>query len=410
MSTLRFPQSREEAHAFDQKDPIGHLKDAFALPEGVTYMVGHSLGPATKASLEKLATASQSEWADGLVGSWNTADWINLPQTTAAKLSPLLGVDSDEAIICDSVSLNIFKLASALLSTGHYGSRLCVEQDEFPTDQYIVAGLAELRGVEFIHAEPGNATATLKEGGILVKSLVDFRTGAIADVEGLEQIARTSGAAIIWDLSHATGLLNLKLHDWHVRFAVGCTYKYLNGGPGAPGFLYVRRDLQSQLTTPLAGWLGHARPFAFENTYEPGEGLNRFVSGTPAILSMASLNAALDLFEDVNMADIQAKANALGDMCLWKFDQLGMKSISPPIGTLRGGHVSVQHSEGYAMSRALADCGHKTDFRTPDTIRLGLSPTFLRYLEVWQALKDLEDILKNKSWQDPRYQIRETVT
>ncbi|MAK61408.1 MAG: hypothetical protein CMK09_10545 [Ponticaulis sp.] len=410
MSTARFPKSLEEAEAFDQADPLATAREAFALPDDITYLVGHSLGPAPRAALAQIETTAHSDWSSGLVGSWNTADWINLPQTTGAKIAPLLGVQPDEVIVCDSVSLNIFKLASALLETGKYRPRLCVEQGEFPTDQYMVSRLGELVHAEFVHASSESGLYALREGGILVKSLVDYRTGRIADVMGFEQTALESGGAIIWDLSHATGILDLKLPEWNVIYGVGCTYKYLNGGPGAPGFIYVSRDWQSGLTTPLPGWLGHARPFAFEPGYEPGAGLKRFVSGTPGILSMSALNAALDVFEGLALSDLQKKANCLGDMCLSAFANLGLQSTSPPIGTMRGGHVSVRHSQGYAVSQALAARGHKTDFRTPDTIRWGLSPLYLSYAEVWQALKDFEDILVTKEWQEEQFQTRNLVT
>ena len=410
MSTTGFPKSLEDAHAFDAADPLAAHRNAFSMPEGVTYLVGHSLGAAPVKALKQANTTAGTDWACDIVGSWNTADWINLPQTTGAKIAPLLGVASDEVIVCDSVSLNLFKLASALLETGRHKRRLIVEREEFPTDQYMMAKLAGLIGAEHVHTDAGGGLPALKDGGILVKSLVDFRTGHIADLSAHEEAARASGGAIIWDLSHATGVLNLRLADWGASYAVGCTYKYLNGGPGAPGFIYVSRDKQNELSTPLPGWLGHANAFAFEDEYTPADGLKRFISGTPPILSLATLNAALDAFDGVNQAHLQAKANRLGDMCLHVFEELGLASTSPPEGSPRGGHVSVCHPEGYAISRALADQGIKTDYRPPDTIRFGLSPLYLSYSEVWSALDTFRDILARETWRDPKYQVRAIVT
>lgn len=405
-----FPTSLEDARSFDEADPLAASRPAFVLPEGETYLVGHSLGPATQQSLAALDLTGNREWAEGLVGSWNTADWIDLPQTVGRRIAKLIGAHSDEVIVCDSVSLNLFKLVGALLASGKTANRIIVEAGEFPTDQYILERLAEMTAAEFVRTAPGGAADALAQGGILVRSLVDYRSAAIAPIEEMELMAKRSGGAIVWDLSHATGVLNLKLVDWGAKYAVGCTYKYVNGGPGAPAFLYVHRDEVEALETPLAGWLGHARPFAFEDTYDAGAGMQRFVAGTPPILSMAALNGALGVFDEVSLADIEAKTQTLGDMCLSAFQRMGLDSVSPAIGVRRGGHVSLRHSDGYAVSRALAARGHKTDFRTPDTIRFGLSPLFLRYADVWATLETLEEILASESYREPRFQIRDKVT
>lgn len=410
MSEIAYPTSLAEAEALDANDPLAGAREAFRLPEGVTYLVGHSLGPASHRALETLQSAAARDWSEGLVGSWNTAGWIDLPATVGARIARLIGVPSDKVVVCDSVSLNLFKLVGALVALPGMARRIIVEAGEFPTDQYILERLADLVSAEFVRAPAGEGAGALDRGGVLVRSLVDYRSAAVADVEGIEETARRSGGAVVWDLSHATGVIDLNLANRGARFAVGCTYKYLNGGPGAPAFIYAAGDEAGRLETPLAGWLGHARPFAFEDHYEAAGGLQRFLAGTPPILSMAALNGALDVFEGVSMAQVEAKARRLGDMCLAGFEALGLASPSPPIGTRRGGHVSLRHGDGYAVSRALAERGHQTDFRTPDTIRFGLSPLFLGYGEVWRTLEDLKDILATEEWRDPRFAIRAKVT
>ena len=410
MAIAQFPTSLSEAEAFDRKDPLGFAKAAFVLPEGVTYLVGHSLGPATHTSLARLRNAAEQEWAEGLVGSWNSAGWIDLPKRVGAKLARLIGVRESEVVTCDSVSVNIFKLAASLIETNGMSRRLIVETGEFPTDQYMISRLSQLMQTEFLHVEPGQGLAELEGGGVLVKSLVDFRSGAIEDITAYEETANRSGGAVIWDLSHATGVLDLHLGDAGARYAIGCTYKYVNGGPGAPAFIYVRNDCLQPLTNPLPGWLGHARPFAFEPSYESAPDIQRFVSGTPNILSLAALDGALEVFDTVSLPALQQKANRLGDMCLAEFARSRLPSTSPGIGSARGGHVSVHHENGYAISRALAERGHKTDFRTPDTIRWGLSPLYLSYADVWKALADFADILETRCWTDARFQVVEKVT
>ncbi|MEL6686351.1 MAG: aminotransferase class V-fold PLP-dependent enzyme [Pseudomonadota bacterium] len=410
MPPPEFPTSFEEAAQFDRDDRLRDARDAFAIDEGITYLVGHSLGPPTQYVLNAARQTAEQDWASGLVGSWNSADWIDLPSIVGAKIAPLIGVGADDVIVCDSVSINLFKLVRALLQSCEYRNRIIVQADEFPTDQYILEQLAQMTGAEFIRADQGDVVTLLAEGGIFVRSLVDYRTAEIAPVETYERAARESGAAIVWDLSHATGVVDLKLAQWGAKFAVGCTYKYLNGGPGAPAFLYVDPDHIGSLQTPLAGWLGHAQPFAFEPHYTPADGVQRFVAGTPPILSMAALNAALDTFDSLTLPAISEKSLRLGDMCLNVFERLGLESISPGIGQARGGHVSLSHSSGYEISRALADRGHKTDFRPPSTIRFGLSPLFLSYAEVWKTLEALEDILKTEAYSDPKYSVRNKVT
>ena len=408
MDTAHIPTSLTEAEALDAADPLGPARARFQSPEGETYLVGHSLGPLSDAARKSLDGAL-AHWRADAVGAWNTASWIDMPMALGARIAPLIGARAGEVVVCDSVSVNLFKLAGALAAR-HPDARIVVEAGEFPTDQYILERLAGVTGCGFTRAGAWQGTAHLAPGTVLVRSLVDYRTAEVADMAASEAMARAAGADIIWDLSHATGVLDLKLAERGARYAVGCTYKYLSGGPGAPAFLYVEGDLADALRSPVEGWLGHAQPFAFESDYAPAPGVERFVTGTPPILSMAALAGALDLFEGVDLALLEAKARRLGDMCLLAFARLGLPSGSPPVGRRRGGHVAFTHPQGYALSRALMARGVRCDFRTPDTIRFGLSPLTLSYAEVWRALATLEDVLENREFKRAEYQTGAKVT
>lgn len=408
--TSPVPKSLKDAAAFDVADPLAPLRAKFSLPDHVTYLVGHSLGPPPLKALETLRDTAKQDWAEGLVGSWNSADWIDLPQIVGRRIAQLIGAPAQSVIVCDSVSINLFKLVGSLLHQAAAQSRLVVDASEFPTDQYIVERLADRFGAEFLRLQTGDDLDTLKDGDILVRSLVDYRTSEVADVRAIEAVADKQGFTVVWDLSHATGVLDLKLADWGAKYAVGCTYKYLNGGPGAPAFLYVDPAHISSLETPLAGWLGHARPFAFEPRYEAAEGMQRFVAGTPPILSLSALNGALEIFDEADLATVENKARCLGDMCLSRFEALELQTQSPKVGARRGGHVSFEHDHASAISQALAQQGYKTDFRTPTTIRIGLSPLFLTFTEVWRALEALEGILTANTYLDPKFTVKAKVT
>jgi len=410
MSKIPIPNSRAEALALDAQDPLAPCREQFKLTEGLIYLVGHSLGPATHKALKAIETAAASEWAEGLVGSWNSADWINLVHRVGAQIAPLIGVPENEVVICDSVSVNLFKLAAAALPSSGGQNRIIVERDEFPTDQYIAKGLSDLAGADFDHAEPGQGISVLAKGGVLIKSAVHYRTAEIIDIKAYEAEAAKSGAVIIWDLSHATGAIALDLAGAGARLATGCTYKYLNGGPGAPAFIYARSDIAEQMRSPLPGWLGHKAPFAFSSEYEPSDGVARFVAGTPPILSLSALLGGLEVFDQVDMGALVQKTRALSGLCLHRAFDLGLKSTVPPDAKKRGGHVSLIHEQGYAIVQALKARNVHADFRTPDTVRFGFSPLFLRYVDVWDTMDALSDILQSAEWNRPEYQRRNMVT
>lgn len=404
------PTSRRESLALDQADPLGAKRAAFALPDGVNYLDGHSLGPATHEALAAVETAARNEWASGLIRSWNQAGWIDLPKTVAAKLARLIGAAPSDVIVTDSVSINLYKLAAAALPLAK-SQTLIVEADEFPTDQYIAQGLSGLSGAGFVRVESGQGAQRLAQtGGILIKSVVNYRTATIADIAAHEAAAKASGGLVVWDLSHATGCVSLDLRGVGARLATGCTYKYLNGGPGAPAFIYADNETARQLSNPLSGWFGHADPFAFEGDYRPIDGVARFAAGTPGVLSLRALDAALDVFDCVSSEALAAKARALGDLCLSRTHALGLPAISPDIGEVRGGHVSVLHADGYAIVQALIAQGIIPDFRAPDAIRFGFSPLYIGFADVWDAMDTLAGILETRSWDRSEFKTRAAVT
>ncbi len=403
------PKSRRDAEARDGADPLRAFKDHFDLPEGVIYLDGNSLGPPPKAALARLRRTAEEEWRRGLITSWNEAGWIDLPKTCGAKIARIIGADADDVIVSDSTSANIFKLAAALLAKKP--GALAYEAGEFPTDGYIFQGLAAFAGAPITRLDPQAGAAGLHpEISVLIKSAVCYKSAAVADIAAWERAAAQTGVSIIWDLSHAAGLIDLDLQSTGAQYAVGCGYKFLNGGPGAPAFIYVARDMAQNLRQPLAGWMGHAAPFEFADAYAPAPGAQRFACGTPPILSLSALDAALDLFETVDMAVVEEKARALGDLFLTRAAAMGLGSISPQPGARRGGHVSLRFEHGYAAVQAMIARGVIGDFRAPDLMRFGFSPLILHYADVWDAADVLENILATQEWKKPEYSVRKAVT
>ncbi len=404
------PESRQDALALDRDDPLAAARDLYALPEGVTYLDGHSLGPATHAAIEAVRRGASEAWAKGLIGSWNAEGWIDLPRSVAAKLAPLLGAAPDEVIVTDSVSVNLFKLAAAALPLAK-GRVLGVEEDEFPTDAYVLDGLGALVSCEVRRLPSGGGTEFLAlEGGVLVRSVVNYRTARLADMEAYEAAARQGGGLVVWDASHATGVVPLHLRARGARLAAGCTYKYLNGGPGAPAFVFVAEGLAGDLQTPIRGWFGHSAPFAFGIDYTPKEGAARFAAGTPPVLSLLALDAALDAFEGKDPAALWEKAGMLGDLCTARAEAMGFEILSPEDRLARGGHVTLRHDEGYPIVQALIARGIVGDFRAPDALRFGLSPLFLSHAELWDAMDQVQDVLASRAYDDPAFRVRAAVT
>ncbi|MEM8771547.1 MAG: aminotransferase class V-fold PLP-dependent enzyme [Pseudomonadota bacterium] len=399
---------RNQAEAADETDPLRKARRHFKIPAGVIYLDGNSLGPPPRSALDRLQTAADNEWRNGLIRSWNDACWIDLPAVCGKRIAALIGVEPDDVLVADSVSTNIFKLAGALWR--QKGGAIAVSDDEFPTDGYILQGLSGLTGAKLISFNEQDDPFQDQTVKILVKSAAHYKTAAIADIEQWERRACAADAAIIWDLSHATGVLDLRLKNAGAAFAVGCGYKYLNGGPGAPAFVYAAKDQANALEQPLSGWMGHAAPFDFAQPYRPADGVRRFACGTPPILSLSALAGALEIFDQLDLAALEAKARALGDLFLARTERMGLTSVSPGAGQPRGGHVSVKFENGYAVVQALIAHGVIGDFRAPDLMRFGFSPLFLRYADVWDAADILENVLTSEEWRKPEFRKKQTVT
>jgi kynureninase len=404
------PRTRQDCESLDRADPLRGMRARFALPEGVIYLDGHSLGPATHAALERVARAAGDEWRAGLIRSWNDAGWFDLPARTGDKLALLVGAAPGDVVVTDSVSVNLFKLAVAGLRLT--GSRtVMVQSDEFPTDQSIAAGIADAGLGDVVRLPPEDALAAFGAyRGVIIRSAVNYRTGEVANIEAWERVAEAAGNLIVWDLSHATGVLDLRLAERGAKLAVGCTYKFLNGGPGAPAFVYARGDIAQQLRSPILGWFGQKDQFDFGAAYVAKDGAARFATGTPPVLSLSALDAALDAFDGVDLAEAAAKARALGDLVIARTKALGLETISPMDTARRGGHVSVRHEHGYAVVQALIARGIIPDFRAPDAMRFGVAPLYVRFVDVWDAMDALADVLATRAWDRPEFHRRAAVT
>jgi kynureninase len=408
--------SLAEVRAWDDADPLREVRGRFALPDGVIYLDGNSLGAAPVAVRERLEAAMTGDWADGLVRSWNRADWIGAPARVGAKIARLIGAKPHEVIVADSTSVNLFKLLAAALARQAPRSVILSEPGEFPTDLYVAQGLAStLPGVSLHLVEPDRLDAAIgADVAVALLTHVHYRTGATRDMAAVTRRAREAGALVLWDLSHSAGAMRIDLNAIGADLAVGCGYKYLNGGPGAPAWLYVAEALQGQLASPLTGWMGHDDPFEFGDTYRPAAGMARFLCGTPPILSLLALECGVDQFDGVDMGEVEAKAQRMAALFIERVENrcagFGLELVMPRDPALRGSHVSFTHPHGHAIMQAMIDRGVIGDFRAPDVLRCGFTPLYLSYADVWRAVEVLREIMTSEAWRNPRFQTRARVT
>lgn len=409
--------TRQTCLELDSVDPLGGVRDRFSLPDGIIYLDGNSLGALTLAAAARLRETIGRQWGKDLISSWNSHGWIGLPQQVGLKIARLIGAEADEVVAADSVSVNLFKLAAAAVQAqGHERRAVVIERGDFPTDLYILQGLAAtLPQIDLRVVEPGGFEATLDDRtAVVLLSHVHYRTGAVRDMAGQSAAVRAAGALSLWDLSHSGGVLDVDLNRDGADLAAGCGYKYLNGGPGAPAYLFVAKRHQAVLRNPLSGWMGHARPFDFVDDYEPAPGIDRWLCGTPPILSLTALDAALDAFDGVDMVQARAKAGALGDLFIERVEarcvSKGLALVGPHEAAARGGQVSFAHPDGWAVMQNLIARGVIGDFRRPDVIRFGFAPLYVRHVDVWDAVEVLGDILDSESWRDERFQAVSAVT
>ena len=407
--------SLAEARALDAADPLRLVRERFVLPDGVIYLDGNSLGALPKATSPHLFDVIERQWGEDLITSWNKYGWIDWPQRIAAKLAPIVGAKPNELLIADSTTVCLFKLLAAAVGARPGRSTILTQQDNFPTDVYAAEGLARLMpGLRLKAIPAGQLEAALDEDtAVLLLTHVDYRSGARHDMHSLDRAAHAAGALTLWDLSHSAGAIELNLNDSGCDLAVGCGYKYLNGGPGAPAFLYVSEKLQGALESPISGWMGHADPFAFAGSYTPAADIRRFLTGTPSILALAGLERGLDAFAGVSIAEIEAKAERITQFFIEAVERLCRREVrlaSPRDAMLRGSHVCFAHPQGYAVMQALIACGVIGDFRPPDLIRFGFAPLYNRFEEAWCAAAALADVLGSREWDQPRFLERARVT
>ena len=407
-----------EASDRDAGDPLGPFREKFDLPDGLIYLDGNSLGPLLHSVRDRVADVVSREWGQDLITSWNRNGWMELAGRVGGKLAPIIGADPEDVIACDSTSVNIFKLMSAALKLNPGRPVILSEKRNFPTDLYIAQGLVEYLGapyeVRLIEDGVDVADHLSNEIGLVMLTQVDYRTGRKLDMAGITEAVHKSGALVLWDLAHSAGAFPVDLRGANADFAVGCGYKYLNGGPGAPAFLYCAKAHQDRIQPLMSGWLGHASPFDFSSDYAPAPGIARHIVGTPPVLSLAALDEALTLFEAVDLNQLAAKSAGLTaffmDEVARHSPDHGLSCVTPIDAGRRGSQVSYRHSNGYAVMQALIDHGVIGDFRDPDIIRFGFAPLYNSYQDVETAAETLAEILEQEIWQDPRYQTRSAVT
>lgn len=404
----------EEAQALDAADSLAFARGRFRLPEGLIYLDGNSLGALPVATAERLANLVAHEWGDNLIASWTKHGWIDAPQRFAAKLAPIVGAQPNELLIADSTSVCLFKLLAATVKARPGRRTILTRQRNFPTDLYVAQGLADMLGLTLKAVAPDDLIDSIDaDTAVVTLTHVDYRSAAIHDMAAINAAAHAAGALSVWDLSHSAGAIALDLGGTGCDLAVGCGYKYLNGGPGAPAFLFVAARLQGELRSPLQGWMGHAEPFAFDDGFRPVDGITRFLTGTPSILALAALDAGLDTFEGVAMCDVEAKARALSQLFVDEVEtRCGgeVKLASPRDPATRASHISFAHPEGYAVMQALIARGVIGDFRAPDLMRFGFAPLYNRFEDAWRAAEILGQILASREWDQPRFRELAKVT
>ena len=409
--------TRDDMVALDRVDPLAATRDKFDLPDGIIYLDGNSLGPLPKGVAARVGEVVERQWRDDLIKSWNIHNWDKLPLSIGDRIAPLIGAGPGEVLAGDSTSVNLFKLMAAALDLHPERKVIVTQSNNFPTDIYLAEGLIRHLGNRHeLRLVDGDDVLPAIDDDVALVSLtqVDYRSGYVQDLAAVTARAHDAGAYMLWDLSHSAGAMAVDLGAAGADFAVGCTYKYLNGGPGAPAYLYVAKDLQDKVRQPLSGWHGHAAPFEFETHYRPAPGIVRHRCGTPSVLGMSVLDAALDVFDGVDMAVLRAKSMALTSAFIDLVEQRcaghGFVLAAPREPDLRGSQVSWHHPMGYPIMQALIAEGVIGDFRAPDILRFGFAPLYISHTEVWDAVSILERIMAEGRWDRPEFHQRAAIT
>ncbi|WP_175997331.1 kynureninase [Burkholderia stabilis] len=407
--------TREHCAALDAADPLAHCRARFDLPADTIYLDGNSLGAMPANVPARMQRALEHEWAHGLIRSWNDADWYPAPQRTGDKIAALIGAGKGEVIVADSTSVNLFKVLVAATRMRPGRRVILAERTNFPTDVYIAASVAELTGCELRCVDPDEIVAAIDED-VAVVSLthVNYKSGKRYDMAAVTRQAHEAGALSVWDLCHSAGAMPIGLNACDADFAVGCGYKYLNGGPGAPAYVFVASRHLADVRQPLTGWHGHAKPFDFTHDYAPHPAIDRMLTGTAPQLGVIALEAALDAFDGVDLGALRDKSVALGDLFIALVDQeldgLGFTLASPRDAAQRGSQVSLAHAQGYAIVQALIARNMIGDFRAPDILRFGFAPLYVRYVDVWDTIAALKDVITTGAWNTDAFLARKSVT
>ncbi len=401
----------------DADEPLARFRERFALPDGVVYLDGNSLGALPTSTTSRIHEVLQVEWGERLIRSWLQSGWMEMPSRVGDKIARLIGAGPGEVVVADSTSINVFKTLSAALALRPDRRVILSTPDNFPTDLYMAQGLIQqLGGRHELRLVDGEEIGSHLNEDVAVMTLthVNYKTGRMYDMPGLTRLAHEHGALTMWDLAHSAGAVPVDLNAANADFAVGCGYKYLNGGPGAPAFLFVAARHQPHFRQPLSGWLGHAQPFAFSPMYEPAEGIARYLCGTPPVLSMTALECGVDLLLEADMALIREKSLALTscfiELVEARCGEYGLELVTPRDPNIRGSQVSFRHPESYAIMQALIAQGVIGDFRAPDLMRFGFTPLYLRFVDVWDAVETLHSILATRSWDRPEWKVLQSVT
>jgi kynureninase len=409
--------TRDDCEAMDRADPLRAWRGRFSIPDGLIYLDGNSLGVLPKNVPGRVAETIERQWGETLIRSWNDHGWFELPSRVGDKLAKLIGAKPSSVIAGETISVNLFKLLGAAVKLRPDRKVILSDTGNFPSDLYVAQGLRDFLGAghELRIVEPEQVEEAIDPSvAVVMLTEVDYRTSRLHDMRAITAKAHAAGALTIWDLAHSAGALPIDLAGANADFALGCTYKYLNGGPGAPAFLYVRPDRQNKVVPPLAGWWGHAAPFAFDLDYRPAPGVLRNQCGTQPILAMAALDAALDVWQGVDMHEVRRKSIGLCKLFIDRVEtrcaRHGVRLSGPHKMEERGSHVSLHCPEGYAVMQALIARGVIGDFRAPDLIRFGFTPLYLSYARVYEAVEILAHILDERLWDTPQFRAKKAVT
>lgn len=404
------------AEQLDKKDPLFSKAGEFSLPNNTIYLDGNSLGPLPKKAEERASEVVKNQWGEGLITSWNKHHWISLPQQVGDKIGTIVGAKQGQVICCDSISINLFKVLSAALRMHPERKVIATTRNNFPTDIYMVQGLLDLLGTEYSirYVDENSVAAQLDEDiAVLMLTQVNFRSGLKLDMKGITEQAHNKGILTLWDLAHSAGAFPVALDECNVDFAVGCTYKYLNGGPGAPAFIYVARRHQDAYKQPLSGWMGHSSPFSFSPDYTPDTSIKQNLCGTPGIIGMSILDAALDVFEGVSIKAIDEKSKKLQAYFIAEAKRAGLldelKVVSPSLDN-RGSQIAFAHDDAYAICQAWIAEGVIADFRAPNILRVGFAPLYLSFADIEKAVIALAAIMSEKRYDREEFKQQQSVT